>query len=135
MTFFCITGETSNKAARQALLLLTSTIQVDHAPKGMQPLSHLASDCADVQDSLAREAARSSLWCVESYRDRDSGLDNESALVEGDKWGFCPGSSGAASSDASASKQCSKVGHCGAPLASAHITQAVTVVPQTSIDT
>ena len=39
----------------------------------------------------------------------DSGLDSESALLEGEKWGFCPGSSGVASPDASASKQCSVV--------------------------
>ena len=111
-----------------------STIQLDDAPNGMQPLSHLASDCAEVHDSLAREASRSSLWCVESYCDMDSGLDSESALVEGDKWGFCPGSSGVASPDASASKQRSKVGHYGAPQASAHTIQATTIDAQTSTD-
>ncbi len=65
----------------------------------------------------------------------DSGLDSESALVEGDKWEFCPGLSGVASPDASASKQCSKVGHYCAPQASAHITQATTTVAQTSTNT
>jgi len=85
-----------------------SAIHIDHASNGMRPSSHLASDCADVHDSLAREAARSSLWCIESYCDMDSGLDSESALIEGGKWGFCPGSSGVASPEVSASKQCSK---------------------------
>ncbi len=58
----------------------------------------------------------------------DSGLDSESALLEGDKWGFCPSSSGAASLGASASKQCST----RVPKANAHITQATTDVAQAS---
>ena len=95
--------------------MLMSTIQLDDAPSNTQPLVHLVSDCADVHDSLTREAARSSLWRVESYCDVDSGLASESALVEGDKWGFCPSLSPVASPDASANKQRVKVGHHGAP--------------------
>ena len=95
--------------------MLTSTIQLNDAPSNTQPLVHLVSDCADVHDSLAREAARFSLWRVESYCDGDSVLTSESALVEGDKWGCCLSLSRVASPDASANKQCVKVGHHGAP--------------------
>ena len=53
--------------------------------------TYLASDCADVQESLARQVPSSCLSGAVSYCDMDPGLDSESASLKEDVSGVLSG--------------------------------------------